>query len=124
MSPLDLDALLELEHSGWRALCGSTGGAFYGELMLPDALMVLVNGMVLDRDSVATSLDDAPPWDAYQLSEPRVVGLGTHSAALLYCARARRDGDAEPFSALMSSSYRLVDGRARLALYQQTTITH
>lgn len=124
MSPLGIASLLELEHAGWTSLCESRGGAFYGELMLPDALMVLVNGMVLGRGTVAASLDDAPPWASYQISEPRVVGLGTDGAALVYRARARREGDVEPFAALMSSAYRIVDGRPRLALYQQTTITH
>lgn len=33
-------------------------------------------------------------------------------------------GSDAPFEAIMSSIYRLVDGEARLALYQQTTTTH
>lgn len=124
MTALEAGALLGLEHAGWTSLCESRGGAFYGGLMLPGALMVLVNGMVLEHATIAATLDDAPPWASYEISEPRVVEVGSDSAALLYHAQAHRDGESEPFTALMASTYRLVDGRPRLALYQQTTITH
>lgn len=36
--------LLELERAGWDSLCNQTGSEYYGELMLPNALMVLANG--------------------------------------------------------------------------------
>lgn len=124
MNQLGVEALLELEHAGWASLCRSGGGEFYGRLMLPDALMVLVNGMVLDRPTIIASLDDAPPWASFKLTGPRRVALGVDSAALLYRARAQRDSEEEAFVALMSSIYCVVDGVARLALYQQTTITH
>ena len=41
--------LLQLERAGWDSLCNQTGSKYYGELMPPNALMVLANGMVLDR---------------------------------------------------------------------------
>ncbi|WP_235912501.1 nuclear transport factor 2 family protein [Ruania zhangjianzhongii] len=91
--------------------------------MTADGLMVLVNGMALDRDQVVASLDGAPAWDGYQLTEVRRIDLGDHAAALTYRATAHRAGE-EPFVALMSSTYRLLDGAPRLALYQQTTATH
>lgn len=122
MRDLTLDELLQLERRGWDSLCRSEGGAFYGELMTPEAVMVLVNGMVLDRDTVAASLDGAPPWADYRLDDARVIPVGADSAALVYRATATRNGEA-PFTALMTSVYRRVDGEPRLALYQQTTIT-
>ncbi|WP_114854266.1 nuclear transport factor 2 family protein [Brachybacterium sp. YJGR34] len=114
--------LVRREHEGWEALCRGEGGTFYGELMTEDAVMVLVNGMVLDRDAVVASLDGAPAWDAFTLQDPRRIDLGPGAAALVYTAEARR-GE-ELFTALMTSAYREIDGRLRLALYQQTTITH
>ena len=116
---LSLDELLGLEHRGWDALCRRDGAAFYAELMTDDGMMVLVNGMVLDRAQVAASLDGAPPWDEYELDDARLVALGADAAALVYSARARRAGE-PAFRALMTSVYRLVDGTPRLALYQQT----
>ena len=115
---------MELERSGWEALSRSTGGDFYGELMTPDAVMVLVNGTVMDRHTIASSLNDSPPWSAYELSEERLVKAGLDAVAVVYRAKASRAGQRAPFVALMSSVYRLIDGEPRLALYQQTTITH
>src|SRR6478672_1167714 len=37
--------LLDLERAGWDSLCNQTGSEYYGELMLPNALMVLANGI-------------------------------------------------------------------------------
>lgn len=124
MTGLDLPHLLALEHRGWDALCRSGGGTFYGGLMTPDGVMVLVNGMVLGRDEIADSLNHAPPWASYTLTDARVVPAGAETAALVYRATATRTGQDEPFTALMSSIYCIIQGQARLALYQQTTITH
>ncbi len=123
MSALTIERLLKLEHAGWASLCEGRGGTFYGELMTADALMVLVNGMTMDRSTVAASLDGSPAWDSYEISDLRHVDLGDGAAALVYRAEAVRDGE-EPFVALMSSTYRIVDGEPRLALYQQTPVPH
>lgn len=119
MADLSLDHLVSLEHQGWMSLCESRGGSFYADTMAEDGLMVLVNGMVLDRDTIAASLDDSPAWDSYELSDTRFIPLGRKAAVLVYWARAHR-GDDPPFSAWMSSTYRLADGEPRLALHQQT----
>ena len=58
-----------------------------------------------------------------KISEPRLVPVGDRSAALIYKATAQRHGE-DPFIAVMTSTYRLVDGAPRLALYTQTTATH
>lgn len=49
---------------------------------------------------------------------------GETAAALVYKATAERERQQEPFVALMASHYCVVDGETKLALYQQTTITH
>lgn len=121
MRTLDIETLLDLERRGWDSLCGSRGGRFYGELMTPDAVMLLVNGMILDRDLIRSSLDESPPWDRYEITEPRAIPVGSDAAALVYRASAVR-GDEEPFIALMTSVYVMLDGEPRLAVYQQTAI--
>lgn len=123
-SPLEFDSLLTVERRGWDALCRSEGGDFYGRIMTPDAVMILVNGAILDRSTVASTLNDSPPWSSYTLEDARLIPTGTTSAALIYRASAIRDGEPGPFVALMSSHYTLLEGGPRLALYQQTTITH
>ena len=87
--------------------------------MTTDSAMVLANGAVLTRPEVVASLRHAPAWDGYDLSDVRLVTTGRDSAALVYRARARREGEPD-FVAAMSSVYVRVDGRWRLALYTQT----
>lgn len=120
MRDLTLDSLLALEREGWDALCASVGGQFYGDLMTRDGTMVLVDGVALDRDAAVASLDQAPAWDSYELADVHIVPIAADVAALVYHATAHR-GDGPPFEALMASTYVMVDGSARLALYQQTT---
>ena len=122
MHALNLTQLIELEHQGWDSLCRSVGGDFYGRLMTPEAVMILVNGMILDRESIASTLSGSPPWTSYQLSQEQLVPVNADAAALVYRASAERRGDEQPFVALMTSLYRLVDGEPRLVLYQQTAI--
>jgi ketosteroid isomerase-like protein len=110
-----------LERRGWDSLCTGTGADFYAELMTEDAVMVLSPGFVLDRAGVASSLQDAPPWDSYELTDVREVDAGTEGRALVYLAASRR-GDQE-FTARMSSVYRRIGERWRLVLHQQTAVS-
>jgi hypothetical protein len=114
-----LDELLELEHAGWVALCNGTADEFYGDLMTDDAVMVLANGMVMDRDAVVAALRDAPPWSAYEIAAPQVLALGDDVHALVYTATAHR-AEGEPFVGAMTSVYVRDGEHWRLALYQQT----
>jgi uncharacterized protein (TIGR02246 family) len=118
-----MQELLELERLGWQSLCDCTGADFYGRLMTEDGVMVLAHGQVLDRDQVAASLSDAPPWRAYEISDERLVELGDDAAVLVYRGTAYRGDDPEPaFAALMTSSYVRRNGEWRLACYQQTPV--
>ena len=119
---LTMDDLLDVERRGWDALCRSDGGSFYGRIMTPDAVMVLVNGMILDAKAVVETLNASPPWESYSIDDVRLVPTGEASAALVYRATAVRAAQDEPFVALMTSHYRLVDGAPALTLYQQTAI--
>ncbi|NKZ12920.1 nuclear transport factor 2 family protein [Mycolicibacterium septicum DSM 44393] len=115
-----LDELLHIERAGWDSLCESSGADFYGELMLPDAVMVLANGMVMDRNTVVSALAQSPPWRAYEISGVRLIALDDDNAALVYTGTAYRDGDEPAFVGAMSSVYHRVDGVWKLTLYQQT----
>lgn len=123
MTLLELESILATEGAGWESLCQGNGGSFYGDLMTPGGVMVIANGMVLDRAAVKASLDHAPRWDRYEISEVRRVSLGSDSAALIYSAQSVR-GDEAPFVATMTSVYSVIEGRLRLALYQQTAVSN
>lgn len=118
-----IEDLLALEHQGWVALCSGNGSDFYGELMAADGVMILVNGIIMDRDEVVNSLSAARGWDRYEINDAQMVPLGDRAAVLVYRAVATRDGD-PPLSALMASTYRIDGEQLRLAVYQQTTATH
>ncbi|GAA1148724.1 DUF4440 domain-containing protein [Nesterenkonia lutea] len=121
---LSLDELWTIEHDGWTSLCQGRGGTFYGELMTNDAIMILVNGTVMDRKTIAATLDGAPEWASFTLDDARLVKTGSDSAALVYRARADRGTHETAFEATMTSVYRVIAGAPRLTLYQQTTTTH
>lgn len=113
--------LVELEHAGWKSLCDGTGDEFYGRLMTKDAVMVLVNGMVLDRAAVTSALGQSPPWARYEIADVRLVPISADSCALVYTGTGWRDGQEEPFVGAMSSVYVRTDDGWRLVLYQQST---
>ncbi|WP_280405435.1 nuclear transport factor 2 family protein [Nocardia brasiliensis] len=118
-----LNELLAVERQGWDSLCDSTGADFYGALMTGDAVMVLANGMILDRPGVVAALRDSPPWRTYEIRDPRLVDVGVHSKILVYTGLAYRDADTPAFAGLMSSVYLRAGGEWKLALYQQTEIS-
>jgi hypothetical protein len=120
MSDEMLDVLLELERAGWNSLCDSTGADFYGGVMLPDAVMVLANGMVMDRETVVSALSESPPWRTYEIGDVRLITADTDNAALVYTGSAYREGEEPAFVGAMSSVYHRTDEGWKLALYQQT----
>ena len=74
------EELLRLEHAGWKSLCEGTGDQFYGGVMTDDAVMVLANGMVMDRDTVTSALGESPPWARYEIGDVRKLVLYQQSA--------------------------------------------
>lgn len=118
---MTIEELLELEHHGWKSLCQGSGVDFYGQIMTADAVMVLAHGHVVDRDAVLESLNNALPWDRYEIRDERLIALTQDTAALVYTGRAFRAGEPE-FHALMSSVYLRQNGDWHLVLYQQTPI--
>lgn len=119
---MSLSDLLELEHQGWQSLCNGTGADFYGRLMVEDGVMVLAHGFVFTRQQVIDSLNDAPEWARYEISDEQLIELGDSSAVLVYRGTAWRGGYDPAFKAWMSSVYVQRDGQWRLASYAQTPI--
>ncbi|MCC3763485.1 nuclear transport factor 2 family protein [Glycomyces sp. TRM65418] len=118
----DFDELLDLERSGWIALCEGAGADFYGSTMTEKGRMVLAHGLALDRKATIDSLVDAPPWAGFEIADADFIPIGEDAAAIVYTAKAWRDDPDRPFRALMSSTYLRTDEGWRLALYQQTPI--
>jgi endonuclease/exonuclease/phosphatase (EEP) superfamily protein YafD len=114
-----MQRLWELERAGWEALSGGDPRDFYDRLMTADAVMILP-GMVLDREAVLSSWDGVPGWREFQLAEESCTEWRPGVVALTYHATARRADQPAPYRATMTSVY-LRDGEDwRLALHQQT----
>jgi hypothetical protein len=112
------DALLELEERGWQALSSPEPVSFCEEWLANDALMI-VPGMVVDRETFLEAVAHEQPWASHRIDEPRVVQLTDDSAALLYRVTAQRASQPE-FAGLLASVYVKRAGRWQLVLHQQT----
>lgn len=116
------DELLDLERQGWDSLCNSTGADFYGQIMTDNGVMILAHGFVFDRQQVIESLNAAPPWRKYEISEERLIPLGESAAVLVYRGTAWRNASMPDFLAWMATTYIHDNNQWKLASYQQTPI--
>ncbi len=115
-----LDELLAQEQAGWEALSAGRGGDFYASHLAEQAVMVFPFG-VLGREDALSSMNQAPPWSSYTISDAQVVPLGAESATLVYRVVAQRAGD-EKYEAMINSTFVRSDGQWLLALHQQTPV--
>jgi hypothetical protein len=122
MVPTTERALIDLETRSWEALAvgGEECTTFYDEILDAEPVILMPGGLVLrDRATVVKSMG-GPPWTDYRLEEMSVIELSPDAAVITYGAVARRNGQARPYSAFMSSIYvRRYDGW-KLAMHQQT----
>jgi hypothetical protein len=112
------ERLIELEHEGWRALVSGDGGAYYREHLTADALMAFPFG-VLTREATIQAMESAPPWERYEIVDPRVVELSDDSGIVVYSVVAQRPGQ-EPYTAVLSSIFVREAAVWKLAFHQQS----
>jgi hypothetical protein len=111
------DEIVALERGFWDA---AGDGAFYREHFLDEGRCVFSMG-VLDKDTTIKAVVQAAPWEDVALDATVLVELAPQVVALVYSARARREGQ-EPYEARISSVYVHRDGGWRLAVHQQTPV--
>jgi hypothetical protein len=110
--------LIALEREGWEALVAGNGGAYYREHLSANAMMAFPFG-VLDRDAALEAIGSAPPWERFEMRDPRVVQLSANSGIVVYSVTAQRPGQ-EPYSAVISSTF-VNDAQGwKLAFHQQS----
>jgi hypothetical protein len=110
--------LIALEHEGWDALVEGDGGRYYREHLTDDAVTAFPFG-VLTRAATIEALESAPPWERYEIADPRVVELGDAGGIVVYEVVARRPGE-EPYSAVVSTTFVRDGGVWRVAFHQQS----
>ncbi|WP_062462886.1 nuclear transport factor 2 family protein [Demequina soli] len=111
-----------LERAGWEARSGGDPRAFFERVLAPDAVMVLPDVGVLERDEAIVEVATAQPWSVHRLEEMRLVTPAENVAILLYLSRAIR-WDVEHV-ARTASTY-VLDGHSwRMVLHQETHVSH
>lgn len=115
--------LLVLETRGWEALSSSpeAARAHYDAILAEEPEMLLPGGLRLtDREQILAAMSGAP-WAWFEISDARSIRLSDASQALAYRATAQRN-DAEPYRALICSTYALQNGQWKLVIHQQTPV--
>jgi hypothetical protein len=115
------DEIISIERRGWEALStdGAAATAFYDEVLDAQPIVLLPGGMVMrDRQAIVGSMSGAA-WSSFELEDLEVRALGDDAATVTYGVVAKREG-ADPYSALMASTYVRRDDRWRLVVHQQT----
>lgn len=116
-----MEDLLDIEERGWQALSseGNAAKRFYASVLAEDAVMVFPGGLLLEgKERILASMEQSP-WQKVQIETPRLVSLSNNARAIVYKVTAQREGD-EPYTALISSTYALREGKWRLIVHQQT----
>ena len=117
---MDLRAtLVEIEQAGWQALVDGTGRAHFRALVDDQVVVVLGPRFGVVTGEAALDQLSGEMWSWFRVRAPQVVAITDDVATITYRVIARRDFDAE-HQAVVASTYRLVDGRWRLVVHQQT----
>src|SRR4029078_11374956 len=101
--------LLELERAGWDSLCNQTGSEYYGELMLPNALLVLAHGIAMDPGMGVSALSQYSTLRTYDIGDVRLIEVDNGNAVLVSTGTAYREADEPAFVGGMSSACQLSD---------------
>jgi hypothetical protein len=110
--------LIDAEREGWEALASGHGGEHYRMHLAPNAVMAFPFG-VMSRQEAIDAMEAAPPWSSFDLVDPQVVELSSDSGIVVYRVSAQRAG-AEPYAAIVSSTFIRGGGRWLLAFHQQS----
>ncbi|MEJ6001425.1 nuclear transport factor 2 family protein [Paucibacter soli] len=115
---LDDEAILELERRVWRAL--QRGDAAADAALLSEDFVGVYPSGLAGKAGHVEQLADGPTVAEFELSEPRVLWLGSELAMLSYRARWRRPARAEFEHWLVSSLWRRHEGRWQNCFSQDT----
>lgn len=116
---MDLSASLqEIEEAGWQSLVDGTGRAHFRQVASDD-IVVLGPGFGVAIGEAALDQLSGATWAWFRVRAPQVVSVTDQVATITYRVLARRDFDVE-YQAVVSSTYRLVDGSWRLVVHHET----
>lgn len=114
---IELETIRALEQEFWTA-----GGDFYRERLAGDCRMALPGVGFLSRPEVVHAIEAGPRWTSVRMSEEQVTGVEGDTLVFSYRAMAEREGESEPYEALVSSCYTREGDEWRLSFHQQTPV--
>jgi hypothetical protein len=112
------ERLIALEREGWEALVAGRGGAYYRKKLATNTMMAFPFG-VLTREDAIDAIESAPPWERFEIHDPRVVELSDGCGVVVYTVVAQRPGQ-EPYSAVIGSAFVREHEGWKLAFHQQS----
>lgn len=102
-----------------RELTTDAGNAY--EKFLADDAVVVVPGMVLDKQSTIEAMKQSPGWSSFEADDPQLLDLGDGAALVTYTFSGHRDPDTD-YNAVLTSVYSKGDGGWRMRFHQQTPL--
>jgi len=110
------EELWDLEKQFWLG-----GEDFYERRLTSEACMVFPQPPgILDRASTIESISSGTRWQSISFSGRRYLMPASHTAILLYVAKAHRGEPHSEYIAQCSSTYVYTDNGWQLALHHQT----
>lgn len=107
----------KLERSLWL-----DGVAAYRAHLADTCVMVFGPMGILQRDDVLRSIEQAPRWREVTFTHDTLITPGdTVALVIAYEAEAKRN-EGEPYRALCSSTWLVLNGELKLAQHQQTPL--
>ena len=112
--------VLATERAAWDALIEGSEATrkFYERSLAEDAVMIFPSGMSVRGKTDILASFGTVPWSSCRLEEAQVLELTKSSYVVVYKVTAKRNQ--EVYRALISSTYRIVDGIPQLVVHQQS----
>jgi hypothetical protein len=96
---------------------------FYQRNLASDCVMLLPtpDGILVKHD-IVEAIARSSRWLTVEITQRRAAELGDGAMALVYRAKAQREGESASYTALVSSCYVNRGGRWMLLMHQQTPV--
>jgi hypothetical protein len=99
------------------------GAEAYARHLADDCLMVFGPMGIMQRDEIIDAISQAPRWTSVDMTETALLTPADSAAVVIaYMAVASRNDDDEPYRALCTSTYLVIDGELELIQHQQTPL--
>ena len=106
--------VLDIEREFWQA-----DPAFH-DAHYADGILTIVGGQSSDRKEVLGEIADVPALASLDMRDVRIREVTDTVVAVTYHATATREGQPDPYDAMVSSVYVHRDGRWQLAVHQHS----